>query len=59
MIWIFTCSTPDCVYNLEPVNMCDPSNPVMCGACFAYSEAVETDQPCATSEPVAKTTKGK
>lgn len=50
MIWIFTCSTEGCVYNLEPVNMCDPINPVMCGACFAYTDAVATDEPCPGAE---------
>ena len=50
MIWIFTCSTEGCIYNLEPVNMCDPSNPVMCGACFADTDAVETDKPCPGAE---------
>jgi hypothetical protein len=46
MIWVFTCATVDCIHNLEPVNLCNPSNPVMCGACFAYTDAVETDKPC-------------
>ena len=51
MIWIFTCSIGGCFYNENPVNMVDPSNPVMCGACFAYTDAVETDQPASTPIP--------
>jgi hypothetical protein len=50
MIWLFTCTTTDCVYNSEPVRMVDPTSPVMCGACFCYSDAVETDQPAPESE---------
>lgn len=50
MISKFTCATVDCIYNLEPVNLCDPSNPVMCGACFAYTDAVETNVPCPSSD---------
>jgi hypothetical protein len=50
MIYIFTCSTDGCVYNLEPVNLCNPTTPVMCGACFCYSVPVERDEPAPTSE---------
>jgi hypothetical protein len=50
MIWIFTCSTTDCIYNLEPIRMVDPTSPVMCGACFCYSIPVETDEPAPTSK---------
>lgn len=64
MIWIFTCSTLGCFYNENPVNMVDPTNPVMCGACFAYTDAVETDEPAPTPAPIdeapaPKATKGK
>lgn len=67
MIWIFTCSTEGCFYNENPVNMIDPTNPVMCGACFAYTDAVETDEPAPTPSeptdesptPATKATKGK
>jgi hypothetical protein len=52
MIWIFTCSTEGCIYNVNPVRMVEPTNPVMCGACFCYSDAVETDEPAPTpTEP--------
>ena len=44
MIWIFTCSTEGCIYNLNPVRMIDPTNPVMCGACFCYTDALKTDE---------------
>jgi|LakMenEpi03Aug12_release.lakeMendotaPanAssembly.Ray.scaffolds.fasta_scaffold534567_2 hypothetical protein len=51
MIWIFTCSTDGCIYNVNPVRTIDPTNPVMCGACFCYTDAVETDEPAPTPEP--------
>lgn len=53
MIWIFTCIKTDCVYNLQPVRMVEPINPVMCGACFCYSNAVETDEPALTQEVIS------
>jgi hypothetical protein len=63
MIWIFTCSTVGCFYNENPARMIDPENPVMCGACFAYTDAVETDEPAPAPipdvEPAPKATKGK
>jgi hypothetical protein len=48
MIWIFTCLTDGCIYNLNPVRMVDPTNPVMCGACFCYANAVQTDEQAPT-----------
>ena len=60
MIWIFTCSTEGCIYNLNPVNLIDPTNPVECGACFCFTDAVETDQPAPippTDEPQPKVKK--
>jgi hypothetical protein len=45
MIWIFTCSTPDCENNLNPVYLEDAINPVLCGSCHTYGDAVETDEP--------------
>jgi hypothetical protein len=50
MIYVFTCSTEGCVYNLNPVNVCNPTNPVMCGVCFVYTDAVETDEPCPSAD---------
>lgn len=50
MIWIFKCQTPDCVYNLNEVRIANATNPVLCGACFCYSNAVETSEPVPTSE---------
>jgi len=55
MIWIFTCSTVGCFYNENPARMVDPTNPVMCGACFAYTDAVETDEPAPVPDPPAVT----
>lgn len=49
MIWIFTCSTVGCIYNLNPVRTVDAINPVMCGACFCYTDAVETDEQTPTA----------
>jgi hypothetical protein len=49
MISIFTCATKDCIYNLNPVRMVDPTNPVMCGACFCYGNAVTTDEELPTA----------
>jgi hypothetical protein len=44
IISIFTCPTEGCIYNLEPARITDAINPVMCGACFAYANAVETEE---------------
>jgi hypothetical protein len=61
MIWIFTCPTEGCENNINPVYLVDPTNPVLCGLCHAYGDAVETDEPAPipTPEeaPTAKTTK--
>ena len=60
MIWIFTCSTEGCIYNLNPVYLSDPTNPVLCGACYCYTDAVETDIPApvpTTDEPQPKAKK--
>jgi hypothetical protein len=50
MISIFKCQTKDCPYNLNAVRILDFTNPVMCGWCFCYSDAVQTDEPAPTSE---------
>jgi predicted molibdopterin-dependent oxidoreductase YjgC len=44
MIWIFTCLTTDCENNLNPVYLVDPTNPVLCGSCRKFSDAVETNE---------------
>ena len=44
IVSIFTCPTEECIYNINPVRIVDTTNPVMCGACFAYADAVETDE---------------
>ena len=50
MIWIFTCPTEGCENNINPVYMVDIVNPVMCGLCKAYGDAVETNEPSPTLE---------
>jgi hypothetical protein len=59
MIWIFTCPTLGCENNINPVNLVDPTNPVECGLCHAFADAVETDQPAPGSEVKPKATKAK
>jgi hypothetical protein len=44
IVSIFTCPTEGCIYNINPVRTTDAINPVMCGACFAYADAVKTDE---------------
>jgi hypothetical protein len=44
MIWIFTCSTAGCSQNETPVRIAYALNPVMCGECFCYTDAVQTDE---------------
>jgi hypothetical protein len=44
MIWVFTCSTEDCFYQINPARIVNPINPVMCGACFEFTNAIETDE---------------
>ncbi len=52
MIYLFTCSTEGCENNINPVNLSEPINPVLCGACSCYTDAVETNEPAPTpSEP--------
>jgi hypothetical protein len=52
MIWVFTCNTKDCENQKHPVNLVNVTNPVLCSACYSFSEAVESDQkaPEATTE---------
>jgi hypothetical protein len=50
MIWIFTCPTQGCENNINPVYMVEVINPVMCGLCKAYGDAIETDEPAPTPE---------
>lgn len=59
MIWIFTCPTVGCENNINPVNLVDPTNPVECGSCYAFADAVETDQPAPGTEVAPKTTRAK
>lgn len=48
MIYVFTCSTKGCENNINPVNLCDPTNPVLCSLCHVLTDAVETDELCPT-----------
>jgi hypothetical protein len=45
MIWIFKCATENCIYNSNEIRIANATNPVLCGACFCYSNAFETDEP--------------
>ena len=46
MIYLFTCATKGCENNTNPVNLCEPKNPVRCSLCYVSSDAVKTDEPC-------------
>lgn len=48
MIWVFICSTQGCFHNENPVRLVNPTTSVLCGACFNYSDAIETDEPVTT-----------
>jgi hypothetical protein len=50
MITIFKCQTKDCPYNSNPVRTVNATNPVLCGWCFCYSVAVESEEPAPTFE---------
>ena len=40
-MWIFTCSTDECLNKSNPVNLSDVTNPVLCSICHFESDAVE------------------
>jgi hypothetical protein len=44
MIWIFTCSTNDCVNKFNPVYLGDVTNPVLCSGCYVLSDAVKLEK---------------
>jgi hypothetical protein len=50
MIWIFTCSTPDCENNNNPVRLLNAINPVTCSVCYKTTDAVITDEQAPTPE---------
>lgn len=51
-IYLFTCKTKDCENKDNPVRLVEPTNPVLCGACGAFSNAVKTDEVWETPEEV-------
>lgn len=50
MIWLFKCGTKNCENNINPVNLCDPTNPVLCSLCHKLSDATETKEPCPVAD---------
>jgi len=40
MVYEFTCPTTGCENNETPVYLIDPTNPVECGLCHAFGDAV-------------------
>lgn len=44
MIWIFTCPTEGCENNTNPVYLQNIINPVRCGSCYIYTDAVEVGE---------------
>ena len=57
MIKLFTCATVDCVHNINPVFLEDPSEQILCGGCMEFGTAVEYVEPEAEQKPVKKASK--
>lgn len=53
MIKLFTCATVDCVHNVNPVLVNDPTDEILCGGCFKMGEAIEYVEP---AQPIKKKT---
>jgi hypothetical protein len=49
-IWLFTCETENCENKNNPVRLTDAINPVLCGGCGEFSDAVETAEEFEISE---------
>ena len=54
MIKLFTCNTVDCVYNIDPVLVNDPTDEILCGGCFEFGEAVEYVEPEKATKKTSK-----
>lgn len=57
MIKLFTCATIDCVHNINPVLLEDPSEQILCGGCMEFGTAVEYVEPKEATKPVKKASK--
>lgn len=44
-MWIFTCSTNECINKINPVMLSEATNPVLCSACYELTDAVEALEP--------------
>jgi hypothetical protein len=50
MISLYTCPTEGCPNFENPVYLFEAINPVLCGGCGAFADAVETDMQMPESE---------
>jgi hypothetical protein len=54
MIKLFTCATVDCVNNVNPVFLEDPTDEILCGGCMEFGEAVEYVEPGKATKKTSK-----
>jgi hypothetical protein len=54
MIKLFTCSTVDCVHNINPVFLEDPTEDILCGGCFKFGASVEYIEPEKATKKTSK-----
>lgn len=43
-VWIFTCKNKECEQHKIDVRCVEITNPVMCGGCFEFADAIETKE---------------